>query len=340
MNRRLFFTLIFFAFGAFLFGEVSIAADDSSYGLIAVADAADLKKYGTDVPVLIGNVVGTALSLVSIVFFILAVYGGFRMMLARGKEDEFTKGKDILIHASIGLVIVLASYAITSFMFSSLGPGEGGNTTPSVVELACTSPTSQYKNTVTDGTGLSIHEEASTTAKELANMPDGAAFEKCSNASSGSWSVVTFGGIVGWADVATHAEATGAADPLPVAEQWCAEGGTGGDVCYKVGTGDMSAVADCKDPSKVFASESLCVASLSGGEAPVPEKYVIVKHSSVDLNLYANENMTSKKVSKVENKDPACAVWVADVEEGYKVTYKGTSYYAKGAFSKISSSCP
>ncbi len=126
MKRQLFFSLIFLAFGAFLFGNISFASG-GTYGLDATAQATDLAKYGKDVPALIGNVIGTALSLVSVVFFILAVYGGFRMMLARGKEDEFTKGRDVLIHAVIGLIVILASYAITTFMFNSVGVGSGSS---------------------------------------------------------------------------------------------------------------------------------------------------------------------------------------------------------------------
>lgn len=124
MKKRLFLFSLFFALGIFLFADVSLA--DSSYGLDTTAGAADLKKYGKDLPKLIGNVVGTALSLVSVVFFILAVYGGFRMMLARGKDEEFTKGRDILIHATVGLIIILASYAITRLVFDSVGAGGGG----------------------------------------------------------------------------------------------------------------------------------------------------------------------------------------------------------------------
>ena len=118
--------IVFLTLGFLLFPSSALAGTDGTYGLQATAKAADLDKYGTDVPALVGNIIGTALSLVSVIFFILAVYGGFRMMLARGKDDEFSKGKDILIHAVIGLIIILASYAITSFMFNSVKPGAGG----------------------------------------------------------------------------------------------------------------------------------------------------------------------------------------------------------------------
>jgi hypothetical protein len=146
MKRILISSVFLIAIGVFIFGGVSIAAD-GSYGLDATAGAADLKKYGQNVPVLIGNVIGTALSLVSVIFFILAVYGGFRMMLARGKEEDFTKGKDILIHAIIGLIIILASYAITSFIFGSVKPG-AGTSTPTPTPTTIPTPTPPTTPTV------------------------------------------------------------------------------------------------------------------------------------------------------------------------------------------------
>ena len=41
-------------------------------------------------------------------------------MTARGDEGQVDKGKDTIIAAVIGLTIVLASYAITIFVFSGL----------------------------------------------------------------------------------------------------------------------------------------------------------------------------------------------------------------------------
>ncbi|HSR89364.1 MAG TPA: pilin [Candidatus Udaeobacter sp.] len=72
------------------------------------------------IPELIGNVVGVALSFVGGIFFILVLYAGFLWMTAFGVSDKAEKAKDILLHAAIGLAIVLAAYAISSFVFSSL----------------------------------------------------------------------------------------------------------------------------------------------------------------------------------------------------------------------------
>jgi hypothetical protein len=114
--------LLLLAIGFFSISS-PVLASDPSYGLNDTAKAADLSQYNTPVPELIGNIIGTALSMIAVVFFILAIYGGFRMMFARGKDDEFSKGKDILIHAIIGMIVILASYAITQFVFGSVKSG-------------------------------------------------------------------------------------------------------------------------------------------------------------------------------------------------------------------------
>lgn len=74
----------------------------------------------TDVPTIIGKVVGSILAMVGIIFLILMIYGGFTWMLARGNEAEITKAKDMIIAAIVGLIIVLSAYAITSFLGTQL----------------------------------------------------------------------------------------------------------------------------------------------------------------------------------------------------------------------------
>lgn len=113
--------------GVFLVGNFALS---DQYGLTATADEAGLSQQ-TDIPSIIGNVIGAGLSLVSVLFFILMIYGGIRWMLSRGKEDEAKKALDTIVAAIIGIIIVLASYAITTFVFKSVGSqggGGGGNT--------------------------------------------------------------------------------------------------------------------------------------------------------------------------------------------------------------------
>ncbi len=100
-------------------------AADPSYGLQGASKGTGLINTVTGkptltVPQLIGQVIGVALSFVGAIFFILVLYAGFLWMTAFGSSEKVDKAKDILLHAAIGLVIVLAAYAISTFVFSAL----------------------------------------------------------------------------------------------------------------------------------------------------------------------------------------------------------------------------
>ncbi len=84
------------------------------------------QKVPKDVSTAIGNVIGALLSLISVIFFVLMIYGGIRWMFARGNEDEAKKAADTILAAIIGLIIIVASYALTNFVFKAVM--QGGNT--------------------------------------------------------------------------------------------------------------------------------------------------------------------------------------------------------------------
>ncbi len=93
----------------------------------------------TDLPSAVGFWVRTALTSVGIIFFVLMFYGGFLWLTARESEEKVTKAKGIITMAVIGMFIVIASYAISSFVSSRLiePPSEesgAGSTTPDVSE--------------------------------------------------------------------------------------------------------------------------------------------------------------------------------------------------------------
>ncbi len=95
---------------------------EKDYGL----EAANTAAYGgsgatiTDLPSGIGKVVGTILSLVGVIFFILMIYGGFVWMFARGNDQDVKRAKEIIESAIIGIIIVLAAYAITAYIGGAL----------------------------------------------------------------------------------------------------------------------------------------------------------------------------------------------------------------------------
>lgn len=83
-------------------------------------------ERGRSIPELIGLVIGILLGFVGVIFLGLMIYGGFTWMMARGNESEADKAKKIIEQSIIGLVIVLAAYAITYFVGQALQPTPTG----------------------------------------------------------------------------------------------------------------------------------------------------------------------------------------------------------------------
>jgi len=77
----------------------------------------------TDVSIekMMGLIIQVVLSFLGVIFLALMIYGGYIWMLARGNEQDVEKAKEIIRAAIIGLIIVVAAYAISFFIVSKLG---------------------------------------------------------------------------------------------------------------------------------------------------------------------------------------------------------------------------
>ena len=64
-----------------------------------------------------GKIITSILSLLGIVFILFTIYGGFLYMTASGNEDKTKKALSIITQALIGLIVILAAYAITYLIF-------------------------------------------------------------------------------------------------------------------------------------------------------------------------------------------------------------------------------
>jgi len=69
-----------------------------------------------DIPVLIGQVIKAALGIVGSIALVMFIYGGFTWMTAAGNAEQITKGKNIIVWAAIGLVVIFASYSLVNFV--------------------------------------------------------------------------------------------------------------------------------------------------------------------------------------------------------------------------------
>lgn len=82
-------------------------------------------KEGTDLPTIIGKIIGGFLGILGSVFVILVIYAGFLWMTAGGNEEQVGKAKKMMTNAVIGLIIVMLAFAITNFITYYVAKGSG-----------------------------------------------------------------------------------------------------------------------------------------------------------------------------------------------------------------------
>jgi hypothetical protein len=70
-------------------------------------------------------VVEAFLGLLGIIFIFLITLAGYHWMTAAGDEQKVTKAKETIRTAVIGLIIIVAAYSITYFVFNALGKSTG-----------------------------------------------------------------------------------------------------------------------------------------------------------------------------------------------------------------------
>ncbi|MEK7116178.1 MAG: pilin [Patescibacteria group bacterium] len=71
-------------------------------------------------PEIIGSIINVALGFLGIVFLVLLLYAGFLWMTAQGEPKTVDKAKDMLKQAIIGLIIIVAAFAVSNFVLTSL----------------------------------------------------------------------------------------------------------------------------------------------------------------------------------------------------------------------------
>jgi len=69
---------------------------------------------------LIGNIISTVLGLVGVFLLVMLLYAGITWMTAGGEEKKVKQARDTITNAVAGIIIVALSYAISSFVISTL----------------------------------------------------------------------------------------------------------------------------------------------------------------------------------------------------------------------------
>lgn len=96
-------------------------ATDSTFGINIVEGGLgnDSLQRG-DPRVIAARIVNFALSFLGLIAVVIILYGGFKWMTAAGNEDQVSEAKKLLGAGVIGLLIILAAWALATFMIGQI----------------------------------------------------------------------------------------------------------------------------------------------------------------------------------------------------------------------------
>jgi hypothetical protein len=93
--------------------------------LLTQAQVTITNPLGVSDPRLIaGRVIKGALSVSGSLALLMFVYGGLIWLLSAGRADWVSKGKQVVLWASIGIVAIASAYTVTNAIFNAILTGD------------------------------------------------------------------------------------------------------------------------------------------------------------------------------------------------------------------------
>lgn len=112
-----------------LLGVFKLAADacgtktgwlPSLYDNLGCKDGAPQLEYASDIAIIIGNLVRILIAIAGSLAVILLLVSSIYYITAMGDPGRVKKAKDIIVNTCLGLVLVIASYAIVTYLVGAL----------------------------------------------------------------------------------------------------------------------------------------------------------------------------------------------------------------------------
>jgi len=94
-----------------------VGSSGSTGGSVSLTNPLDI----TDPNEIIGNVIRAILGIVGSLALAIFIFGGFTWVISAGNEEKIKKGKDMILWATLGLVVIFFSYAMVTFVLSAIG---------------------------------------------------------------------------------------------------------------------------------------------------------------------------------------------------------------------------
>ncbi len=131
MTKKIKLILFFFGLVALVAGANFVSAQntDDTFGIETTNNtlSGSLGQANASPIEMAGRVIQVVLSFLALLALALTIYAGFLWMTSNGDKDKIEQAQKILRNALIGLVIILTSWGITSFVISRLFGAVTGN---------------------------------------------------------------------------------------------------------------------------------------------------------------------------------------------------------------------
>jgi len=90
---------------------------------VGAAAGYDSNTNASSALVLVQTVINIFLSIIGVLLLAYILYAGYNWMTAQGEEEKVSKAKDTIKRAIIGVIIIVAAYAISVFVMSRIEVG-------------------------------------------------------------------------------------------------------------------------------------------------------------------------------------------------------------------------
>ncbi|MFA5754491.1 MAG: pilin [Patescibacteria group bacterium] len=104
-----------------IFAMPALAQGDDPFGVNSVNNGINgTIASNVDPRTVVGRIINLALSFLGVIAVGIILLGGFKWMTAGGNEEKTSEAKQLLGAGVIGLVIILASWALATFIINAL----------------------------------------------------------------------------------------------------------------------------------------------------------------------------------------------------------------------------
>jgi heme/copper-type cytochrome/quinol oxidase subunit 2 len=125
--KKLFKNIIVITMVVFLLAPVlAIPASAQNLGIEFASNLGLQNSAQSDPRDMAVDIVKYLMTFLGIIAVVVILLGGFKWMTAAGNEDKVAEAKKLIIAGVIGLIIILASFAIVQFVVSITGNALNG----------------------------------------------------------------------------------------------------------------------------------------------------------------------------------------------------------------------